>query len=162
MHASLLALAALLSATFLVATVSGGGSPSDPSPSPEWTPAEVIRFQVEALQRNDEPHEDAGIETAFEFASPGNRAATGPLPRFAQMVHGPGYRDMLGFESAEYGPIRVEGDQAAQEVTLVQPDGRRVTFLFGLSRQSGGEYNGSWMTDAVVRREASANGTIRV
>ena len=161
MTSSLLALAALISATFLIAAVSGGGASGDPSPSPEWTPAEVIRLQVEALQHNDEPHDDAGIETAFEFASPGNRAATGPLPRFAAMVHGPAYRDMLGFERAEYGPVGVDGDQAAQEVTLVQADGRRTTYLFGLSRQSGGRYDGCWMTDAVVRREAPSNGTTR-
>ena len=161
MTSSLLALAALISATFLIAAVSGGDGPTDPTPSPEWTAAEVVRLQVEALQRNDSPHDDAGIETAFEFASPGNRAATGPLPRFAAMVHGPAYRDMLDFERAEYGPVRVDGDQAVQEVTLVQPDGRRATYVFGLSRQSGGRYDGCWMTDAVVRREAPTNGTIR-
>ena len=162
MAPSLLALAALLSATFWIAAVSGGAGPSDPSPSPDWTAAEVIRLQVEALQDNDTPHADAGIETAFEFASPGNRSATGPLPRFTRMVHGPAYRDMLGFERAEYGPVRIEGDRAAQEVTLVQRDGRRTTYLFGLSRQSGGEYDGCWMTDAVVRRPTSTNGTTRV
>ena len=161
MYPSLFALAALVSATFLIAAVSGD-SPPDPSPSPEWTPAEVVRFQVEALQRNDQPYDDAGIETAFEFASPGNQAATGPLPRFAEMVHGPVYRDMLGFKSAEYGPIRVEGDQAVQDVTLVQADGRRVTFLFGLSRQSDGACDGCWMTDAVVRQDAPSDGTTRV
>lgn len=161
MHPSLLALAATVSATFLIAALSAGDAPPDPGPSPEWTPAEVVRLQVEALQRNDHPHEDAGIETAFEFASPGNRAATGPLPRFARMVHGPVYRDMLDFERAEYGRVRVEGDRAAQEVTLVRPDGRRVTFLFGLSRQPDGDCAGCWMTDAVVRRDAPADGTIR-
>ena len=162
MSTSLLALAALLTATFLVAAVSADDPAPDPDPSPEWTAAEVIRFQVEALQRNDEPYPDAGIATAFEFASPGNKVATGPLDRFAEMVHGPAYRDMLGFERAEYGRLRTEGDLAAQEVTLVQPDGRRTTYLFGVSRQDGGPCDGCWMTDAVVPREAPADGTTRV
>ena len=124
---------------------------AQPMPSPDLTPEEVVRLQVEALQRNDEPRPDAGIATAFRFASPGNRRATGPLERFAAMVKGPVYGDMLGFESAEYGVMRVEGDLAAQRVTLVQSDGRRVRYVFGLSKQTGGDCAGCWMTDSVVR-----------
>ena len=162
MSSFVLGLAVLASlALALAVTVTNGPEAPDPDPSPEWTPTEVIRMQVEALQNNDMPTEDAGIAVAFRFASPGNRAATGPLSRFTDMVHGPGYRDMLGFERAEYGLIRVEGDVAVQEVTLIQDDGRRTTYLFGLSRQSGGACDGCWMTDAVVPREAPA-GTTRV
>jgi hypothetical protein len=124
---------------------------AQPAPSPDLTPETVVRLQVEALQRNDEPRPDAGIETAFRFASPGNRRATGPLERFAAMVKGPVYSYMLGFESAEYGEMRVEGDLAAQRVTLVQPDGHRVRFIFGLSKQPDGDCVGCWMTDSVVR-----------
>ncbi|MEP0546721.1 MAG: DUF4864 domain-containing protein [Rhodothermales bacterium] len=123
---------------------------AQPVPSPDLTPEEVVRLQVEALQHNDEPRPDAGIETAFRFASPSNRRATGPLARFAAMVKGPVYGDMLGFESAEYGEMRVEGDLAAQRVTLVQSDGRRVRFVFGLSKQTAGRCAGCWMTDTVV------------
>ena len=129
--------------------------PSDePQPSPDLSPEEVVRLQVEALQHNDEPHPDAGIEAAFRFASPANKRATGPLERFTEMVKGPAYGAMLGFERAEYGEMRVDGDQAAQRVTLVQPDGRRVSYVFGLSKQSGGEYDRCWMTDSVMRETA--------
>ena len=124
---------------------------AQPVPGPDLTPEGVVRLQVEALQRNDDPYPDAGIATAFRFASPGNRRATGPLDRFAAMVKGPVYGDMLGFESAEFGEMRVEGDLAAQRVTLVQPDGRRVRYVLGLSKQADGECTGCWMTDSVVR-----------
>ena len=40
------------------------------------------------MQHNDEPAPDAGIATAFRFASPGSHAVTGLLARFAAMVHG--------------------------------------------------------------------------
>jgi len=126
----------------------------DPQPSPDLSPEEVVRLQVEALQHNDEPHPDAGIEAAFRFASPENKRATGPLDRFTAMVKGPAYGTMLGFERAEYGEMRVDGDEAAQRVILVQPDGRRVSYVFGLSKQSGGGYDGCWMTDSVVRETA--------
>lgn len=127
-------------------------SRTDPEPSPALSPAEVVRLQVEALQHNDDPYPNAGIETAFVFASPSNRAATGPLPRFGAMVRGPVYGDMLDFESAEFGDIVVEGPLAAQRVTLLHADGRRVTYVFSLSRQEGGRYDGCWMTDGVARQ----------
>ena len=152
MHALLPVLAAVL-----IAAASGG-----PEPSPDLSPEAVVRIQVEALQANDEPHDDAGIATAFRFASPGNRAATGPLARFSAMVHGPAYRDLLGSERATYGPMVFEGDEAAQAVTLVHADGRRALYVFALSRQRGGPYDGCWMTDAVVPREAPESPLRRV
>ena len=137
----------LSAALFLLATL----PPDEPKPSPDLSPQDAIRIQVEALQQNDTPRPDAGIEAAFRFASPGNRQATGPLDRFAAMVKGPVYSAMLGFESAEYGELRIDGDRAAQRVVLVQPDGRRVAYVFGLSKQQGSTYDGCWMTDSVVR-----------
>ena len=131
-----------------------------PEPSPELSPEAVIRIQAEALQRNDEPAPDAGIATAFRFASPSNRRATGPLPRFTRMIR-TGYVDMLGFDRAEYEPVRVAGDRAEQAVTLVRRDGRRVTYAFTLSRQRGGAYDGCWMTDGVAERPAPTNGLRR-
>ncbi|MEM8600773.1 MAG: DUF4864 domain-containing protein [Bacteroidota bacterium] len=156
----------MVSAFLLVFLLAAVPDPSqgDPQPSPNLSPEEVIRLQVEALQRNDEPYPDAGIETAFRFASPANKRATGPLGRFAQMVKGPVYGAMLGFERAEYGTIRVQGDRAVQRVTLVQLDGRRVSYVFGLSRQSSGAHEGCWMTDAVMRdtEQARDNGLRRI
>ena len=146
--------AVVLVPVVLLLASSPEGKP-DPEPSPEMTPEEVVRVQVEALRQNDEPYDGAGIEAAWRFASPANRRATGPLPRFAEMIE-LGYADMLGFERAEYGPMRVEGGQAAQWVTLVQADGSRSAYVFGLSRQEGGPYDGCWMTDAVVRAPESA------
>ncbi|MEM0963344.1 MAG: DUF4864 domain-containing protein [Bacteroidota bacterium] len=135
--------------------------PSDPEPSPDLSPVEVIRIQVEALQNNDEPRPNAGIALAFSFASPENRAATGPLPRFTAMVRGPVYGDMLGFDRAEYSAPVVEGSRAAQLVTLYHNDGREATYVFQLSRQEGGRYDGCWMTDGVMRRDP-AQSTTRV
>ncbi len=130
-------------------------------PSPRLTPEAVVRIQVEAMKRNDVPSRDAGIAVAFRFASPGNRQATGPLPRFAAMIRA-GYPDLLGFQRAEYGDARISGDRAVQAVTLVQRDGRRVTYGFALSRQAGGTCDGCWMTDAVVERPEPPGGLQRI
>ena len=122
-----------------------------PKPSPALAPERVVAIQLDALQHNDTPSPDFGIETTFAFASPANRVATGPFDRFARLVKAPAYRPMLNFVRAELGPMRVEGDQARQRVTVVTAGGRRVSYIFLLSRQQGGTYAGCWMTDGVTR-----------
>lgn len=122
-----------------------------PKPSPALAPERVVAIQLDALQHNDTPSPDFGIETTFAFASPANRVATGPFDRFASLVKAPAYRPMLNFVRAELGPMRVDGDQARQRVTVVTASGRRVSYIFVLSRQQGGAYAGCWMTDGVTR-----------
>ncbi len=151
--------AALLAALLIVPTSSSQTDAAQPSS--DLTPAAVVRIQVEAMKRNDVPARDAGIAVAFRFASPGNRQATGPLPRFAAMIRS-GYPDLLGFQRAEYGEAQISGDRAVQAVTLVQRDGRRVTYGFALSRQAGGTCDGCWMTDAVVPRPEPETSTRRI
>jgi hypothetical protein len=121
-----------------------------PTPDPDYGPAEVIATQVEAFADNDDPVENAGIKTAYNFASPANRRATGPLGRFTKMVQGPRYAPMIDHEEAVSGPLERDGDQAEQRLTLTGPDGRTVTYLFGVSKQSSGQFEGYWLTDKVM------------
>ncbi|MFB6127887.1 MAG: DUF4864 domain-containing protein [Halolamina sp.] len=121
-----------------------------PTPSPEDDPGEVVARQLEALASNDAPFENAGILTAYNFASPGNRRTTGPRDRFVRMVRGPRYSPMVDHVEAVRGPVERDGDRATQRVTLTGPRGRTVTFRFGLSVQSTGPFAGCWMTDSVV------------
>ena len=115
-------------------------------PNPALSPADVTRIQLEALRNNDE--QDRGIAVAFRFASPANRANTGPLPRFISMIERGPYALMLDFHHADYGPVETVDDQARQRVTLT---GARAstTYWFFLSRQSEAPYVDCWMTDAV-------------
>lgn len=122
-------------------------------PNPNLSPADVVRIQIRALERNDIPHENAGIGIAFRFASPRNKLVTGPLPRFIQLVSNPVYRAMLNHRQAKYGPLQIEGVNATQPVILIASDGQRVGYLFTLSRQDGGTCGGCWMTDGVIRFE---------
>jgi len=122
-------------------------------PNPNLSPADVVRIQIRALERNDIPHENAGIEIAFRFASPRNKLVTGPLSRFIQLVSNPVYRAMLNHRQAKYGPLQIEGVNATQPVILIASDGQRVGYLFTLSRQDGGTCGGCWMTDGVIRFE---------
>lgn len=115
-------------------------------PAPALSPGEVVRIQLEALRHNDQYNR--GIEVAFRFASPANRANTGPLARFVSMIRNGPYALMLGFRAASYGPVESKGVRARQRVTLADA-GRSVTYWFYLSRQSEEPYVDCWMTDAV-------------
>jgi hypothetical protein len=109
-----------------------------------------VALQLDALADNDDPVENAGIKTAYNFASPANRRSTGPLDRFITMVTNRRYAPMVDHVEATTGPPERDGDEASQRVTLTGPDGRTVTYRFGLSRQSGGEWDGCWLTDSVL------------
>ncbi len=142
----------IVSNSFASAT-SPVSAPADslPEPSPELSPKEVVRLQVEALGDNDTPREDAGIEAAFNFASPANKRATGPLDRFRRLFDTPAYGPMIDHEGATYSAPQVEGTVAQMGVILTTAQGDRVGYLFRLSKQSGSPHDDCWMTDAVQR-----------
>jgi hypothetical protein len=114
------------------------------------SPEQVVQFQVAALQHNDDPQTDAGIERVFRFASPSNKTATGPLEKFARIVKSPVYSSMLNNVSSSIVGSDVEGYKAKIAVKVLAPTGRQVTYVFVLSKQSEGEFNNCWMTDAVM------------
>ncbi|RCU48349.1 DUF4864 domain-containing protein [Haloplanus salinus] len=121
-----------------------------PAPDPSYGPERVVGIQLEALATNDDPIPDAGIKTAYNFASPANRRQTGPLDRFVRMVEGPQYAPMIDHEDAIRGPLERTESRADQQVTLTGPDGRTETYRFGVSKQSGGSLDGCWLTDRVL------------
>ncbi len=119
-------------------------------PDPSLAPQDVVSIQIEALGNNDTPYKDRGLEVTFNFASPSNKRMTGPLARFKAMVRGPTYGPMIDHRSANFEKLVVEGNSAQIDVILLSRDGVYLGYRFFLSRQRGNEYEGSWMTDAVV------------
>lgn len=115
------------------------------------SPTEVVRTQVEALGGNDTPHPDAGIEAAFNFASPANKEVTGPLDRFRKLFETPAYAPMIDHEGATYSTPERDGAVARVGVILTTAQGERVGYLFELSKQEEGPHPDCWMTDAVQR-----------
>lgn len=125
------------------------------SPVPEYNPQEVVEIVIDALKSNSEAQGDDGIATVFRFASPRNRAHTGPLNRFSNMIK-QGFPDMLNHAGARYEPIEIFGSTAVQKVWLYNTNGTEIGYAFQLGRQSGGEFDGCWMTDAVIPLGESA------
>ena len=69
------------------------------------TPEQVVRIQLEALRSNGE--NGKGFEVCYRFASPSNKAYTGPLPRFARMIENSAYSLMLTYLQAAFEPVEV-------------------------------------------------------
>jgi len=117
-----------------------------PSPHPRYAPDEIVRIQLEALQRND-------VEVTFRFASPANRSQTGPLERFTQIFENPAYRPMIGSIAINYLRLETSQNYARQRVQLIGKGGEEVVYVFYLSKQTDAPYENCWMTD-VVRVES--------
>ena len=74
-----------------------------------------------------------------------------------QIVKSPVYSPMLKNRSSSIVGSQVQDDQAKIAVKILAADGRQVTYVFDLSRQTEGEFNNCWMTDAVVPLEDNNN-----
>ncbi len=123
---------------------------SHTEPDPSLSPQDVVSIQIEALQNNDTPYENRGLEVTFNFASPANKLMTGPLERFKMMVRNPIYGPMINHRRAKYENLKAEGKSAQIDVILNSREGEYLGYRFILSRQHGNQYEGSWMTDAVI------------
>eukprot|EP01121_Diplochlamys_sp_Union-15-3_P016273 TRINITY_DN5509_c0_g1_i1.p1 TRINITY_DN5509_c0_g1~~TRINITY_DN5509_c0_g1_i1.p1 ORF type:complete len:154 (+),score=31.16 TRINITY_DN5509_c0_g1_i1:40-462(+) len=120
----------------------------DAKPSPSLSPEQVIEIQIGALQHNDVPEKDHGIEICFRFASPSNKLVTGPINRFKAMIHNPFYECMVNFEKAKFQPANPTGN--SWKITITK-SGVDHEFLWGLSKQTVSPYQGCWMTDSVMK-----------
>jgi Domain of unknown function (DUF4864) len=132
---------------------------AQPRPNSSIGPGEVIQAVVRALENYNSPSPNAGIFTAYQFASPANRANTGPYGNFLRLVKNPAFAPLLVRHATEFGPLNVEGDHAEREVRLRTGDGRQARFYFVLSRQNSqqtqGRCAGCWMVDqvSIIRAE---------
>ncbi len=118
------------------------------APSPHLSPKQVVEVQLRALARDAEWGGDLALSHVFRFASPANRAQTGPLPRFAAMVRG-GYGALVNHARADIGPLVPHHGAALFPVEVEDAAGNRRSFVWVLSRQTEGPDRDCWLTDAV-------------
>ena len=115
-----------------------------------------MTIQLEALRRND-------VYRAFKFASPANKAATGPWQRFKSMIQSsPDYRQLLCMASYEIVGALPVGETQKRVLVRVRPAGSSsapfavadvsLGFSWELSLQAEPDtpFTGCWMVDGVV------------
>lgn len=119
------------------------------APSPTIEPRKVVEIQLQSLQHNDDPAPDFGIAQTWAFAHPSNKRMTGPLERFAQMIKGPNYRNMINHKTHKIEPVVATEERALFAVSLKTADGQAMAFQWEVHKVREGVHAGSWMTTTV-------------
>ena len=119
-------------------------------PTPEINPEEVVKIQLSSLMNNNEPYLNAGIEQTWEFAHPSNRAFTGPIQRFTQMMYAPSYAVMLDHKKHDIIEVKLDKYIAYFFIELTSIDGKMFGFKWTLEKvKEEGGFKDCWMTTAV-------------
>ena len=119
-------------------------------PTPEINPEEVVKIQLTSLMNNNEPYLNAGIEQTWEFAHPSNRAFTGPIQRFTQMMYAPSYAVMLDHKKHDIIEVKLDNNIAYFFIELTSIDGKMFGFKWTLEKvKEDGGFKDCWMTTAV-------------
>ena len=80
-------------------------------PDSNLKPYDVLMIQLNSLKNNNNPYKDAGIEQTWEFAHPNNKASTGPLKRFKQMIYSDSYKILISHENNETITLKKTNDK---------------------------------------------------
>jgi len=119
-------------------------------PTPKINPEEVVKIQLSSLMNNNEPYLNAGIEQTWEFAHPSNRAFTGPIQRFTQMMYAPSYAVMLDHKKHDIIEVKLDKNIAYFFIELTSTDGKIFGFKWTLEKvKEEGGFKDCWMTTAV-------------
>ena len=119
-------------------------------PDPKISAKDVISIQLKALQINNLPFEDAGIEQTWEFAHPNNRIYTGPLNNFIRMIKNPSYSMMLNHLDHNIIPVEESDDRSYYFVELTDSNGKKFGFEWTVEKvNENGNFKDCWMTVSV-------------
>ena len=121
-------------------------------PDPTISSKDVISIQLKALQINNSPFEDAGIEQTWEFAHPNNRKFTGPLNNFIRMIKNPSYSMMIDHIDHKIMSVEEKETTSYYFVELTDANGKKYGFEWTVEKVSDeGEFKDCWMTIGVSR-----------
>ena len=119
------------------------------TPDSSILPERVIEIQLQAMQKNDVPSPDFGIEQTWVFAHPKNKYMTGPLERFVAMLKGPKYQMLLNHRNHIIKSVVLTENYALFNVSITTASEHKASFQWEVSKVKSGIHNGSWMTTAV-------------
>ncbi|CAM9473556.1 unnamed protein product, partial [Ectocarpus sp. 12 AP-2014] len=96
------------------------------APSPVLPPTQVIGLLMAALQRNDDPAENDGLRTVFEFSSGMcRRAVGGTAESFIKEARYSVFGATVGCQSFALEPMSMVGDRLATQVRIICSGPRR-------------------------------------
>ena len=119
-------------------------------PNIEIEPKKVVKIQLSALMKNDNPYKDRGIIQTWEFAHPNNRKITGPIEKFKNMIKTDSYSMLLNHSNHEIVEVFMSKDVATFEVTVLDDEKKYYKFKWQVEKYDReGQLKNCWLTTAV-------------
>ena len=119
-------------------------------PSSLIKPADVVKIQLSALQKNDLNFKDSGIEQTWNFAHPNNKKVTGPLGNFKRMIKGDSYQMMINHLSHTITQLGSKDNWAQFEVVILDNNKTYHKFKWQVEKYTlDGVLKDCWLTTMV-------------
>ena len=118
-------------------------------PAKNLTAFDVIKIQLNALKKNNEPNKNSGIKQTWVFAHPENKKITGPYERFQKMLLGDQYNVLLNHESHKIKLIMNSKNKYIYNVELISIDKKMYLYEWHLEKITIENCNSCWFTTIV-------------
>ena len=120
------------------------------NPNSTIKPKEVIKIQLNGLQKNDSKFKDSGIEQTWNFAHPNNKKVTGPLNNFKRMIKGASYQMMIDHLSHTITEVGSSNKSAQFEVIILDKNKIYHKFNWQVEKYTEeGSLKDCWLTTMV-------------
>ena len=117
-------------------------------------PFDILTIQLNSLQNNNVPFKDAGIEQTWEFAHPNNKAMTGPLEKFKQMIYSRSYKILLEHENNEITILKETNNKSVYKVYILSKEKKKYYYIWQIEKvRQEGDLKNCWMTTSVSSPE---------
>ena len=114
-------------------------------------PYQVVKIQLRSLKNNDDPFKNAGIEQTWEFAHPNNKAVTGPLERFKQMIYSDSYKILISHENHKTIILKESQNKLVYKVYVLSKDKIKYSYIWQIEKvKREGRFKDCWMTTRVT------------
>ena len=111
-------------------------------------------IHLNSLQNNNVPFKDAGIEQTWEFAHPNNKATTGPLEKFKQMIYSRSYKILLEHENNEITILNETNNRSVYKVYILSKEKKKYYYIWQIEKvRQEGVLKKCWMTTNVATPE---------
>ena len=119
-------------------------------PNSNLKPFDVLMIQLNSLKNNNNPYKDAGIEQAWEFAHPINKASTGPLEKFKQMIYSDSYKILISHENNKAIILKETPNKFIYKVFVLSKDKKKYYYIWQVEKVLlDGNLKNCWMTTGV-------------
>ena len=119
-------------------------------PNSNFKPLDVLTIQLNSLKNNNNPYKDAGIEQTWEFAHPINKASTGPLERFRQMIYSDSYKILISHQNNKIIILEESVNKFVYKVYVLSKDKKKYYYIWQIEKVTQeGNLKNCWMTTRV-------------